>query len=249
MSLPNKAEVCGLSYACLTPKKAALLAKERIERGGFFSVFTPGATIHADALRNKARLALLSRADLLLPDGAGVLLASRLCRASIDERCAGITFAETLLSIAEGGTRFFFYGGREGVAARAAENMKKRYPHLLFCTASGYGEPPIKEITSFAPHALFVCLGYPKQEQFILSQKQRLSCLCVGLAGSLDVWAGEVSRAPQGWQRLGLEWAYRTLKEPRRLPKLFPLPAYFLAAWREGRKKHRKAGAKADRIG
>ena len=243
------ARVCGLSYACLTPKEAAALAKEKMAEGGFFSVFTPGATVHAEALKNETHRTLLASADLRLPDGTGVVRASRLCRAPIEERCAGITFAETLLSVAEKGTRFFFYGGREGVAARAAENMKARYPHLSFRAAAGYGPPPMEEIGAFAPHALFVCLGYPLQEEFILSHKAALSCLCAGLGGSFDVWAGKVPRAPRAWRRLGLEWAYRTLREPKRLPRLFPLPAYFFAAWREGRKKCRKAETKGDGIG
>lgn len=232
--------VCGLTFAPVTPDEAAALAAERMKKGGFFSVFTPGATIHARARRKEEELFLLRQADLLLPDGQGVLLASRLAGERLPARCAGITFAETLLTQAETGSRFFFYGGREGVAEEAARRMKEKHPQLRFACAHGYGEDPIREILAFAPHALFVCLGYPRQEQYILSHKDSLSCLCVGLGGCFDVWSGRTSRAPLFWQKCGLEWAYRTLREPRRISRLFPLPAYFAAALGEGFKKRRK---------
>lgn len=241
--------VCGLAYAALTPEKAALLAREKIRTGGFFSVFTVGATMHARALRSEEERRLLSAADLILPDGQGVVLASRFVRDSLSCRCAGIVFAEALLERADWGTRFFFYGGREGVAARAAKRMAEKYPHLSFACASGYGEDPIDEITAFSPHALFVCLGFPRQEKYILVHRDRLTCLCVGLGGSFDVWSGDVPRAPLFLQKCGLEWAYRTLREPRRIPRLFPLPAYFFAAAREGLKKKRKQDGGKDGIG
>ncbi|MBO5653637.1 MAG: WecB/TagA/CpsF family glycosyltransferase [Clostridia bacterium] len=232
-------EVCGLRFASLTPNGAAVLAAEQVRKGGFFSIFTPGATIHARA-RKKGELSLLRQADLLLPDGQGVVLASRLAGEGLYGRCAGITFAEMLLQSCDRGTRFFFYGGREGVAEKAATTMGEKYPHLRFAHAHGYGHDPINEITAFAPHVLFVCLGYPRQERYILSHKPLLSCLCVGLGGSFDVWSGEAARAPALWQKWGLEWAYRTLREPRRVSRLFPLPSYFAAALAQGLEKKRK---------
>lgn len=236
----NTVKVCGLCYAPLSPALAAAVAKDKMNEGGFFAVFTPGATIHAHALGREEEMELLSSADLLLPDGQGVVLASRFARSPLPHRCAGIAFAETLLSVAEAGTRFFFYGGREGVAEEAARQMKEKHPHLSFAHASGYDDDPIEAIRVFSPHALFVCLGYPRQEQYIISHKERLPCLCVGLGGSFDVWSGRAARAPVWVQKCGLEWAYRTLKEPHRIPRLFPLPAYFLHALREGLKKERK---------
>ena len=232
--------VCGLTFASLTADEAVSLAHEKMKKGGFFSVFTPGATIHARARKNSEELSLLREADLLLPDGQGVVLASRLARERLPERVAGITFAEMLLERAEEGTRFFFYGGEEGVARAAAAQMKRKHPHLHFACADGYGQDPIGDIKAFAPHALFVCLGYPKQERYILSHKDSLSCLCVGLGGSFDVWSGAVPRAPLFLQKCGLEWAYRTLREPHRVSRLFPLPAYFVRACFEGFKKKRK---------
>ena len=236
-------EVLGLPFAKLTPKEAARVAAEKIKKGGFYAVFTPGATIHARAFRRKEEMRLLTAADLVLPDGQGVVLASRLAGAPLDGRCAGISFAECLLAMAEKGTRFFFYGGKEGVAAEAAARMKEKHPHLSFAWACGYGKDPISEILAFSPHILFVCLGYPRQEEYILSHKSELACLCAGLGGSLDVWSGRVSRAPVLLQKHGLEWVYRTLKEPRRISRLVPLPTYYLAAWRQGLKKRRKPSA------
>lgn len=220
-----------LADACDTVLRAA-------REGRCFSVFTPGATIAAAARKDKGLLSLLLEADLLLADGVGCRLAARLSGKEPPPVNAGISLAEALLARGDAeGLRVFLYGARDGVAARAAEALQKKHPHLVFAHAHGYGDDPIDAVRAFSPQLVFVSLGFPRQERWIAKHRSALSCPALGLGGSLDVWSGEVARAPSAWQKAGLEWLWRTIKEPRRVRRLLPLPAYFLACAREGAAK------------
>lgn len=200
-----------------------------------FSVFTPGATVAARAEREMPIKDLLLRADLLLPDGRGCLLAARLCGTPLSSQIAGIDFAEALLARADGdGLRVFLFGGKTGVAERAAARLRAKYGGLIISATDGYGEDPAPRIAAFRPHVTCVCLGAGKQEAWIAENKTRVGGVLLGLGGSLDVWSGEVARAPRLLRRAGLEWAWRTLLAPRRVGRLLPLPSYFLRCFRVG---------------
>lgn len=200
------------------------------------AVFTPGATIAARAAKDGALEALLESGDLILPDGCGCLLAARLCGTRLGERIAGIDFAEALFGEAEKySARVFLYGGRTGVAERAQARLRQKYPALIFAAADGYGDDPWERIAAFLPHIVCVCLGAGRQEAWIAKHKEEIGGVLLGLGGSLDVWAGAVRRAPAPLRRVGLEWAYRTLREPRRLTRLLPLPGYFIKCLAAGR--------------
>lgn len=225
--MPKK-KILSLFYDALSLPEArdAVLRAARERR--FFAVFTPCATVAAAAERDGALLSLLLSGDLLLADGVGVSLASRLAGEGRLRTVRGIELGEALFPFAEReGLRVFFYGGKEGVARRAAENIKGRYPSLVIGCASGYGEEPTEKIRAFSPNILFVCLGVGRQEAFIAKNARRLPFACLGLGGSLDVWSGEVRRAPRVLRTVGLEWLWRTALRPSRIKRLLPLPAYF----------------------
>ena len=156
------------------------------------------------------------------------MLAARLSGVRLPARIAGIDYAETLFSEAPPFSRVFLYGAKPGVAERAAARLRERHPDLIFAAADGYGDDPVRRISAFCPHIVGGCLGADKQERWIAQHKGELGGVLIGLGGSIDVWAGSVKRAPRFLQRTGLEWLYRTVREPRRLPRLFPLPGYFL---------------------
>lgn len=222
-------EILGLPYFCGSEQDAIATALAHMRERRPLSIFTPGATVAARASRDGALFALFREADLLLPDGVGCSLASRLCGYSGLPRIAGIDFAEHLFAACEGDTtRVFLYGGREGVAARAAAHLREKYPHLILSHTDGYGADPYRRIRAFFPHIVCVCLGAGKQEAWIAAHKNEVGGVLIGLGGSLDVWAGEVRRAPRLLQRARLEWAWRTVCQPYRVRRLFPLPAYFV---------------------
>lgn len=207
-------------------------------------VVTPNAVM-LDACRRDASLcALLNRADLSVADGAGVLLAARRQGTPLRERIAGIELGERLLSrAAEEGLRVFLLGGRAGVAERAAERLGLRYPSLRVCgVCDGYFDKEGEEdrcvsehIRAARPDILLVCMGFPMQERWIEAHVHLFPSLRViaGLGGSLDVWAGDLRRAPRFMSRMGLEWAWRMAREPRRLRQL---PAVLRCAigWKRG---------------
>lgn len=234
----KKRTVLSLDYSALTLEETAALILRAAREGRALSVFTPGATLAAAAQRDTALLSLLKQADLLLPDGVGCSLASRLAGAGRLKAIAGIELAERLLSLAaKEGMRIFFYGGKGGVALRAAERMLRKYPNLKIACADGYGEDPAAEIAAFRPQLLFVCLGFPRQERWIVSHQPILSCPALGLGGTLDVWSGDLRRAPRFFRLAGLEWLWRTVRQPRRFTRLLPLPRYFSACARAGTRR------------
>ena len=211
-------------------------------------VFTPNALMLERARKDVVLAELLNRSSLSLPDGAGVLWAAEKMGTPLSERVAGIDFGIELLSHAErAGLRVFLLGGGEGVAARAAENLRQKYPRLCICgTTWGYfgknGEQNtqvLSYIRACRPHILFVCMGFPIQEKWVIENLHRLTDIRViaCLGGSLDVWAGDLSRAPLWMSRVGLEWLWRMLNQPKRLAAL---PEIFSFLWHVPQKEEFK---------
>lgn len=232
----------GVPFLPLTKKEArARLA--RLALGGRAArVFTPNPELLLCASDNEAFASLLCSADLLLPDGVGVLIGARLGGKRLPERLTGIDSAEWLLSFAaKHGLRVFLLGGREGVAEAAARGLTARFPTLTVCgTHHGYFDKSRDSVENQAllslvrrarPELLFVCFGAPAQERWIAENADGIPSLrlCMGLGGALDVWSGSVRRAPKMVQRCGLEWLWRTLSEPKRVPRLFAIPRFLLA--------------------
>lgn len=201
------------------------------ERGDACWVVTPNA-IMLDACRKDGRYAaLLNRATLSLADGTGVLLAARRKGTPICERVAGIDFGEALMRRAsQDGLRVFLLGGAEGIAQQAAQTLTDRYVGLRVCGSYwGYFEKEGEDdrrvcgiLRALRPDILFVCFGFPLQEEWIAKHLGDFDGIRVvaGLGGSLDVWSGNLHRAPRIVSRMGMEWAWRMMREPKRFKQL-----------------------------
>jgi N-acetylglucosaminyldiphosphoundecaprenol N-acetyl-beta-D-mannosaminyltransferase len=172
---------------------------------------------------------ILNRADLVIPDGIGVVWAARWRGQRLPERVAG---SDLVMKIAERGAahgwRIFFLGAAEGVAQRAAEILRARYPG--FTVAGAYAGSPrpedeaeiVARVTVARPDILFVAYGHPKQDKWIARNRERLGVpLSLGVGGAFDFIAGVVPRAPQWVQRLHLEWLYRLWRQPWRASRIF----------------------------
>ncbi|MBO5931838.1 MAG: WecB/TagA/CpsF family glycosyltransferase [Clostridia bacterium] len=194
-------------------------------------VFTPNALMLERARRDAELAKLLCRASISLPDGRGVLWAAQKMGTPLCERVAGIDFGAEVLGRAErAGLRVFLLGGGEGVAERAAQNLRKKHPRLCICgTTWGYfqrtGEENMRTVSyirACRPDILFVCMGFPVQEEWVMENLHLLSDvrLIACLGGSLDVWAGDLRRAPVWLSRAGLEWLWRMLCQPKRFANL-----------------------------
>lgn len=176
--------------------------------------------------------ALLNRAEFQIPDGIGVIIASKLKKGSISSRITGIDMMDRIVrEAARTGRSVFLYGAKPGVADKAAQQLKQTYPDLIVAgTQDGYESDPSKVIESIneaKPDILFVAMGSPKQEQWIEQNRDNLyPTLYQGVGGSFDVLAGNVKRAPAAFQRMGAEWLYRLLKEPSRLKRQMNLPKF-----------------------
>ena len=234
----NKIDVLGLNYNNVTMAEAISAARTLLNGDKAAVVVTPNAEIAYDATKDKAFCDLLNRADLILPDGAGVVKAAKIIGTPLKEKVAGIDFATNLLPVfAKTGTKLFLLGGKPGVADTAAEKMKELAPGLTVCgTSDGYFQNEaviVDKINKSGAQALFVCLGAPKQEHFMFDHQQELQSvrLMAGLGGSLDGFAGTVKRAPKWMIRLQLEWLYRLIKEPKRFKRMLRLPKFMIAAY------------------
>ena len=213
------------------------LAASRIQKDARTVIFTPNTQMLLAARKNPALRELLDRSTVNIPDGIGVCMAARILNGKRLERCSGIDFAEELLKISEQQhLRVFFLGGECGVADQAKKAMKKRFSRICICgTHHGYfdkygkeNSSVLKKINSARPDLLFVCFGFPLQEEWILKNIDRLPSvkLAIGLGGTFDVWSGRCKRAPSSVQKLGLEWLWRMLRDPRRAKTAVQIPEF-----------------------
>jgi N-acetylglucosaminyldiphosphoundecaprenol N-acetyl-beta-D-mannosaminyltransferase len=177
---------------------------------------------------------LLNSADLVTPDGEGIVWAARFLGSPVPQRVTGIDLLQKLLPIAANcGWRVFFLGGSPGVSAAAAEKVEQQYPGIKIDHYHGYFKPGkeeqqvLQKIKTFKPQLLFVGLGAPRQELWIAEHYIELSVpVSVGVGGSFDVLSGKVKRAPVLAQKLKLEWLARLISQPSRLQRQTVLPKF-----------------------
>lgn len=240
----KKVKIRGLIFDNVSMKEAISLAMRAWEEEKTLCIFTPNAEIAQLAAENREILNLLNRADILLPDGAGILLAAKIVKTPLRQKVAGVDFGECILKLAsQNGYPVFFLGGKPGIASHAAEKQKEKLPSLsVVGTHDGYFEKTgtenaavLRQINESGASILFVCFGAPAQEKWIDENKARLPNvrLFMGLGGSLDIYAGEVKRAPSFFIHTGLEWFYRLLQEPKRFRRMMKLPKYIAGACKE----------------
>lgn len=167
--------------------------------------------------------------DLILADGMAVVWAGRLLGAPLPERVAGI---DLMFGILERGNihgyRVYCLGATEEISALVADRIATHYPNVrLAGRRNGYfnedeSEQIAKDIADSRADVLFVAITSPKKERFLARWSTLMDVpVCHGVGGSFDVFAGKVQRAPESWQRLGLEWLYRVKQEPGRLWKRY----------------------------
>lgn len=230
-----KIDVMGLKFDSMTMDEALSRAEALLRGDKAAYVVTPNAEIAYEALHDGQLREMLNGADLMLPDGAGVVLASKLLRTPVKQKVAGVDFAAGLLGILErNGQSLYLLGGKTGIGELAAQKMLEAHPQLRIAgIADGYFQdeaPVVAKINASGADALFVCLGAPKQERFMVQHQQELHVhLMAGLGGSLDAFAGTVQRAPAWMIRLNLEWLYRLIREPKRFRRMLRLPKYLWA--------------------
>jgi N-acetylglucosaminyldiphosphoundecaprenol N-acetyl-beta-D-mannosaminyltransferase len=223
----------------LRARCSAFLAGERAHL-----IFTPNPNILLLARTDPEYVALLNSADLLLPDGIGILLMQRLRGERPVRRWPGVDAAELLLGLMarEGGT-VLVLGGHQRVAQAAAERVRRRWPALTIETGAGSvvfrddgtalstdDEVEIERlIKQVEPQVVLVSLGAPKQERWIHRHAGSFPSvrIMMGIGGALDMWAGRLPRAPRLVSGLGLEWLWRLTLQPSRFPRAVRATLHF----------------------
>ena len=237
-------DILGVGFDDLTVEEAADQAMLLLEKPGVHYVVTPNPEIVAICRKDAAAREAVNNADLVLPDGIGVVYGAKILGTPLKGRAPGIDFAGALMKrMAEYGKSLYLLGAKPGIAEQAAAALQEKYPGLrVVGTADGYFKDDAaaaQRLCCSGADVAFVCLGAPKQELWMrnygMASGAKLLC---GLGGSLDVFAGVVDRAPEFYCRHGLEWLYRLMKEPKRIGRMMKLPLFLChAAAAKGKKK------------
>ena len=229
-------DVLGVGFDNVTMAEAVERGMELVRSSGTHYVATPNPEIVEVCREDPEARTAVNGADLVLPDGIGVVKGAAMLGTPLKEKTPGIEFAGHLMDrLAEEGRSLYLLGAKPGVAEQAAAKLAEAHPGLRIAgTHDGYFQedaPVAEAIRETGADVVFVCLGAPKQELWMVRNGPAAGArLMVGLGGSLDVFAGVVERAPEGFQKLGLEWLYRLMKEPRRIGRMARLPLVLFQA-------------------
>lgn len=239
-----RVDVLGVEFDNLTLDEAVSAGAALLEREGVHYVATPNPEIIEICRENPEAMAAVNGADLVLPDGVGVIRGAAMLGTPLKEKTPGIEFASGLMErMARAGKSLYLLGAKPGVAEEAARRLAERYPGLRIAGFhDGYFQddgPVLEDIRGSGADCVFVCLGAPKQELWMAKNGAATGArLLCGLGGSLDVFAGATKRAPKFWSDHGLEWFYRLCREPRRIGRMMKLPLFLLHVRQEkGRRR------------
>lgn len=230
MIMKNKVSLLGYYINTFTFEEALEFAK---------TVSGRVVTINPEMMSNPEMLDIVNSSELVIPDGIGVEIGLRIFGHKV-KRIPGILFAHKMIEqCANDGETIALIGAKPEIIEKASNNLKNEFKNLnIVYIQDGYfhdEEKVINELKAANPRLVLCALGSPKQELFIENAEKSLpSALFIGVGGSFDIWSGVVQRAPEIYQKLGLEWLYRTIKEPARFKRIFPtLPLFVLRVLKE----------------
>lgn len=228
--------ILGIPADVVTLDEAVVQVREMVKanRPHFIASVNPEICM---ASRNDAELReVLLTADLGIPDGIGIVLASRLRGGRIRERVTGIDLMQALVAMAaEDGLKIFLFGAAEGVVDDAAANLKKSHPSLQIA-GKAHGYIPVEEegavarkVAASGADMVFIGLGSPRQENFAARHGKDCGAkILMVVGGSFDVLSGRLHRAPAFYQKFGIEWLYRVIQQPKRIARILALPKFLV---------------------
>jgi N-acetylglucosaminyldiphosphoundecaprenol N-acetyl-beta-D-mannosaminyltransferase len=195
-------------------------------------VATTDSSAVVKAHQDEELAAILRNADLVTPDGAGVVWMAKVLGLPVESRVSGVDLVDRICAAgAQRNWSVYLIGAAPGVADEAAKKLSERHPGIRIAGVTNGYYPAEEEsqvvarIAELRPDVLFVGFGIPKQEKWIARYLRQLGVpVAIGVGGSFDVISGRLKRAPRWMQVAGLEWLFRTLQQPKRLPRLLTLP-------------------------
>lgn len=248
--------VRGVNFHNVTLDEAAKYLEERYKNGEKTAVFTPNSEIVQLCINDSDFCSVINSAELIIPDGIGVVKAARILKTPLKGKVAGVDFGKKTLEIAaKKGIPVFLFGGKDAtrtesgvsVAEQCKTVFEKEFPGINIAgTRDGYckkegsdNDKTVEMINSSGAEILFVCLGAPLQENWIYNNRDKMPNVKIflGLGGSLDVYSGNTKRAPKLFIKLNLEWFYRLLCEPKRIGRMMSLPKFYFGTWKYKFKK------------
>lgn len=205
-----------------------------IENRSGAAVYTPNAEMVMESRKNQLLKKALLQADLVIPDGAGVVLGSKILRTPLKTKVAGVDLVTNLISSGKP-LSIFLYGGAPGVGEKAMQKIYELNPNTHVCGMQhGYHEKRdqaeiVEKIKSLSPDIVLVALGVPAQELWISKNRNNLNAgVCIGCGGTLDILAGTAKRAPEKYIKYNLEWLYRLIKQPKRIGRMLRIPVFLI---------------------
>lgn len=233
--------IYGIPFSKLNMEETVGYLTEAIEEKRQTHVITANPIMIMAALDNPGYAQMMQRADIIVPDGAGVVWAAKYIGEPVAERVAGIELMQRLMEQGEKRKwKAYLLGTTQEVIEAAAEKLQLQYPQVRIVGwrngffGSEQDEEVVEAIREAAPDLLFVARGADTQEPWIVKYRQHLGVpLIMGVGGSFDVISGRLKRAPVFFQRLRLEWFYRLLQEPKRYKRMLALPKFVVKVLRD----------------
>jgi len=236
----EKINIRGVDFANVTMGEAVETAKSYIAGDKVHAIYTPNAEIMQMCIDDKTGglFEIINSADMIIPDGAGVVLASKILKTPLKEKVGGTDLScnNIIPYLNEIGGTLFLLGSKEENVEKAVVNLKEQYKNLKVFYNNGYfnkaneeNDAVIEKINECAPDVVFVCLGAVelKQEKWIYKNKNLINAkLMLGLGGTIDIIAGVKKYAPKIFIKLHLEWLYYFIKYPERRKRFKLLPKF-----------------------
>lgn len=240
----DKLSIMGVRINNISMNEVLKTAEEKIKNNEQYIIYTPNTEFVMMCNKDEEFLDLMNKSDINIPDGVGLIYAAKIKKHPLKEKVAGYDLSVNLLKMANDKClKLYVVGGKPGVADAAMKNVHKDYPGInIVGSQHGYFKGThlgkfgheeelavIEDINKNQPHILFVGFGAKKQEQWIEYNKDLLNAnIIIGNGGTLDGLAGLVKRAPDIFIKLGLEWFYRLIKDPKRITRQIVLPIFMM---------------------
>ncbi|OKP85857.1 N-acetylmannosaminyltransferase [Paenibacillus helianthi] len=233
--------IYGIRVSKIDMKATVSYLTDAVQKREPHQVITANPIMVMMALENPAYMEIMKSAELVVPDGTGVVWAAEYCKQPVAERVAGFDLLHELLHRGESyNWKVYLLGSTPEVIRETASRLQTQYPGIII---AGYhdgffgpdaDEEIISGIVKAQPDLLFVARGADSQEPWIAKYKTRLNIpVMMGVGGSFDVISGKSRRAPKAFQKLRAEWLYRLLKEPTRYKRMLALPKFAVKVLRE----------------
>lgn len=233
--------IFGIPFSRMNMKDTVSYLEEAVRSGQTHQIVTGNPIMVMAALDNPEYMKVMKSAELVVPDGAGVVWAANYCGTPVAERVAGFDLLHELMRVGETYRwKVYLLGSTPEVIQETASRLQKQYPGVVICGyrdgffGADQDEEVIAQIREAAPDLLFVARGADNQEPWIGAHKHRLGVpVIMGVGGSFDVISGKSKRAPVAFQKMRAEWLYRLLREPTRAKRMAALPKFAIKVMRE----------------